>query len=482
MNQLLIAIGSVLMVLNIVRFVQFWRRLSQRGQWERESLYFHVPLALLVAFLAGYAAVALIGDPGRIVALILLGGSVFVFLIVLLLERTADKIQHNEELLSQLRVAEEASKAKTCFLSNMSHDIRTPLNAVIGFTTLARRDGNTPEETADCLDKIQQSGQMLLGIINDVLDMSRIESGKLELECVPTQLTTLLDGLSSMFSAQMAEKRITYTVTGEDIPHPWVSCDANRLNRVLMNLVGNACKFTPEGGTVSVSLSETGTENGKGIYEFRVKDNGIGMSEDFAERLFEPFEREKTSTVSGIQGTGLGLSITKGLVDRMGGDIQVETAQGKGTCFTITLTFPLTEAAPAVPESAAQTDFYGKRLLLAEDNPINREIATLILEDLGFVLDTAENGRQAVEMLQAAEPGHYSAVLMDIQMPVMNGYDAARAIRALPDPALAGIPVIAMTANAFQEDVQQAKNAGMNGHIAKPLQVETMVKTLSRVL
>ena len=386
--------------------------------------------------------------------------------------------------------AEESNQAKTTFLFNMSHDIRTPMNAIIGYTTIAGREGTTIEEMRGYLKKIDASSHHLLALINDLLDMSRIESGKMELEPVPTDLIKTFDDVRDMFATQMAEKRIDFTVDTGGITESRVLCDENRLNRVLMNLVSNAYKFTPEGGSISVTAREINADTNREIsqYQFRVKDSGIGMSPEFAERVFEAFERERNSTVSGIQGTGLGMAITKSIVDLMGGVIEVETAPGVGTEFIINVAFDLPElSAPDVrddteSEAPAAMDFTGVKLLLVEDNFVNREIATLILQESGFVLDTAENGKEAVDKVTASAPGDYDAILMDIQMPVMDGYEAARAIRGLEDPALANIPIIAMTANAFSEDKKAAEAAGMNGHIAKPIDVPSMMATLAEAL
>ena len=386
--------------------------------------------------------------------------------------------------------AEESNQAKTTFLFNMSHDIRTPMNAIIGYTTIAGREGTTIEEMRGYLKKIDASSHHLLALINDLLDMSRIESGKMELEPVPTDLIKTFDDVRDMFATQMAEKRIDFTVDTGGITESRVLCDENRLNRVLMNLVSNAYKFTPEGGSISVTAREINADTNREIsqYQFRVKDSGIGMSPEFAERVFEAFERERNSTVSGIQGTGLGMAITKSIVDLMGGVIEVETAPGVGTEFIINVAFELPElSAPDVrddteSEAPAAMDFTGVKLLLVEDNFVNREIATLILQESGFVLDTAENGREAVDKVTASAPGDYDAILMDIQMPVMDGYEATRAIRGLEDPALADIPIIAMTANAFSEDKKAAEAAGMNGHIAKPIDVPSMMATLAEAL
>jgi CheY-like chemotaxis protein/anti-sigma regulatory factor (Ser/Thr protein kinase) len=268
-----------------------------------------------------------------------------------------------------------------------------------------------------------------------------------------------------------------------------VLCDVNRLNRVLLNLISNAYKFTPEGGSVTVTLRQTAPANGEGkaSYELRVKDTGMGMSPEFAAKVFEAYERERTTAVESIQGTGLGMAITKSIVDLMNGSIDVETEKGKGTEFIIRVDFPIVEEEPEGGEAAAdgaapKIDFSKIRLLLVEDNEINREIATILLEEAGFQLDEAENGQIAVEKIAASRPGDYQLVLMDIQMPVMDGYEAAQAIRALDNPELAKIPIVAMTANAFSEDIQAAKDAGMDSHIAKPLDVAKMMDTLAEVL
>ena len=390
------------------------------------------------------------------------------------------------EMEAEKAAAVESDKAKSTFLANMSHDIRTPMNAIIGYTTLAKKEPDMPPHIADYLTKIESSSQHLLALINDVLEMSRIETGEMDLELAETDLVKTMGEVRDMFQTQMEAKHITYTVEASDINNRLVLCDKNRLNRVLLNLLSNAYKFTPEGGTVSVKLRQTDAAADTGSYELRVKDSGIGMSPEFAARVFEAYEREKT--VSGIQGTGLGMAITKNIVDLMGGTISVNTKQGKGSEFVIHVNFTL--AGDAAPEDATQedtaevpaVDFSTKKLLLVEDNEINREIATMILTEAGFILETAVNGQEAVEKVKASKPGDYDVILMDIQMPVMNGYEAARAIRALDDPALASIPITAMTANAFAEDIKAAEDAGMNAHIAKPLDVAKMMETLTELL
>ena len=385
--------------------------------------------------------------------------------------------------------AYERSRAKTVFLSNMSHDIRTPMNAIIGYINLAEDENVTFDELKAYLQKIKGSSNHLLALINDVLEMSRIESGKMELEPVPMNLTEVFTELKDLFSTQMAEKKIEYTVSAEKIFEPYVNCDKNRLNRILLNLVSNAYKFTPEGGKVSVTACQKCSEGNMNRYEIMVKDSGIGMSKEFAAKVFDAFEREKSATVSQIQGTGLGMSIVKSIVEMMNGDITVNTAPGKGTEFIVTI--PLEklddEEIKKLQSDNSQrkeltADFCNKRVILADDILVNRQIAKKLLEKVGFKVEEAENGQDAVNMLAASDDGYYDAVLMDIQMPVMDGYEATKTIRKMTDDRKKNIPVIAMTANAFSEDIRKAKEAGMNAHVAKPIDVKKMVQTLSEVL
>ena len=396
--------------------------------------------------------------------------------------------------------AEESNKAKTDFLSNMSHDIRTPMNAIIGYVNLAERDAVTADDFREYIGKIKGSSKHLLALINDVLEMSRIESGKMELEPIPVDIKKAIGEVKDLFSTQMFEKNIDFVVDVSNIRRNKVFCDKNLLNRVLLNLVSNAYKFTPKEGTISVTAWEIELDDKEyGKYEIRVKDSGIGMSPEFAAKVFEAFERERTSTVSGIQGTGLGMAITKNIIDLMGGTIEVNTVKGAGTEFVINLKLKLQEHTAYEDEAADDTkdvadkiageedkapeiDFSTKRLLLVEDMEINREIATMLLTGIGFNIETAVNGKEAVDKVSASEHGYYDAVLMDIQMPVMNGYEASEAIRALEDEVLSSVPIIAMTANAFSEDVKKAHDAGMNAHITKPIDVNVMVSVLTDIL
>ena len=541
--------------------------------------------------------------------------------ILVMSDRTADK-QVNQALSDAVAAAETANRAKSTFLSNMSHDIRTPMNAIIGFTTLAISNIDDKERVKDYLTKTLASSNHLLSLINDVLDMSRIESGKIHLEEVEVNLSDVLHDLKTIVSGQIFAKQLELYMDVMDVTDEDVYCDKTRLNQILLNLLSNAIKFTPAGGTVSVRVRQlAGQVRGCGQYEFRIKDNGIGMSPEFAKKIFEPFERERTSTVSRIQGTGLGMAITKNIVDMMGGTIEVQTAQGKGsefiirvplrvqaerrpvekiteleglkalvvdddfnTCDSVTkmlvkvgmraewtlsgkeavlrarqsiemsdvyhayiidwrlpdmngievtrqirslnddtpiiiltaydwsdieveakaagvtafcskpmflsdlretlmsaLGQKLTDAPQELlPEKNA--DFKDKHILLVEDNELNREIAQEILREYGFRVDTAENGEVAVEKVSTAAPGSYDLVLMDVQMPVMDGYTATRKIRALDDPARAKLPIIAMTANAFDEDRRNALESGMNGFLSKPIVIGDLVQELRKIL
>ncbi|MBO4779975.1 MAG: response regulator, partial [Selenomonadaceae bacterium] len=408
------------------------------------------------------------------------------------------------ELIAAKERAEEGSRAKSQFLSNMSHDIRTPMNAIVGYLNLAKVlnsncegcnsyncqkcPDKVPNRMYDFLKKIDASSKHLLSLINDILEMSRIESGKMELELENVSITAALDEVRDMFATQMSVKNISFDVDTSEVRDKFVVCDKIRLNRVLLNLLSNAYKFTPEGGKIFVKLKQIGeSHDEKADYELRVRDTGIGMTPEFAAKVFEAFERERTSTVSRIQGTGLGMAITKSIIDLMNGDIRVETELNKGTEFIINVTFKLAEdmgeELDDVTQNAAQSvDFTGKKLLLVDDIEVNREIAKMLLENAGFIVDTARDGKEAFERVAASEAGDYDAVLMDIQMPIMNGHEAAKKIRELPDRKLAKIPIVAMTANAFSEDVKAALAAGMNAHIAKPVDVAKMMETLAKVL
>lgn len=403
-------------------------------------------------------------------------------------EETRDEMEKKAVLEDALSRANQANKAKSTFLSNMSHDIRTPMNAIIGFTTLALSNIEKQEQVKEYLEKIMTSGNHLLSLINDVLDMSHIESGKLEFDEQPCNLSEILHELHNIIQADAHAKELDLYMDAVDIQHENICCDNLRLNQVLLNLLSNAVKYNKRGGMVVLKVSEKVSDVPDfANYEFRVKDTGVGMSKEFVKHIFEPFERERNSTVSGIWGTGLGMTITKNIIDRMNGSIEIISEQGVGTECIVSLTFRLhstkNEAKSDREEAAAPSaELRTGRILLVEDNELNQEIAEAILEGVGFSAEVASNGQIAVEMLKNSEPGYYKMVLMDIQMPVMNGYEATKAMRKLENKALASIPILAMTANAFEEDKQEALRSGMDGHIAKPIDIEKLLETMDDIL
>ena len=413
-------------------------------------------------------------------------------------EEIRNEMKQKNLLEDALMQANKANKAKSVFLSNMSHDIRTPMNAIVGFTNLAITHIDNKELIEEYLKKIMTSGNHLLSLINDVLDMSHIESGKIHLEEKPCSLPDILHGLYNILQADIHAKQLELQIDTVDVFDEDIYCDKLRLNQVLLNLLSNSVKYTGAGGMVSMRITEkAGAPKGYANYEFSIRDNGIGMSQEFVEHIFEPFEREKNSTISRIQGTGLGMAITKNIVDMMNGSIHVKSKQGVGTEFTVSFTFRLYTGAKEPQEISELKNCRAKeeekiskntekiregRILLAEDVELNQEIASAILGDAGFSVEIAGNGKIAAEMVKKSEPGYYRLVLMDVQMPVMNGYEATAAIRALDNKELASIPIIAMTANAFEEDKQEALKCGMNGHIAKPIDIENLLGTLDAII
>ncbi len=390
-------------------------------------------------------------------------------------------------LVDSLKHAEEGNRSKTFFLFNMSHDIRTPMNAILGYAEIARRSIGDTVKLTDCIEKIQMSGKNLLYILDNILDMAKIENGDVTLKEDCCNLEECIKKAHGMLRTEIEKKHLKLHTDMSGVKDKWVYCDNIRLNQVLFHLLSNAVKFSNPDGSILISLSQdmcTMQEYAK--YEIHIKDNGIGMTSEFMTHIFEPFEREHTSTVSQTQGVGLGMSITKNIIDLMGGTIQVFSEPGQGTEFVLQFTFKMKEQEqpeqqPAI-EPVSADEFSGKRLLLVEDNELNRDIAREILRAVGFSIETAENGQIAVDMVRNSAVGYYDAVIMDIQMPVMDGYQASREIRNLDNKDLAKIPIIALTANTFDEDKKKAFASGMNAHVGKPIDLRVLYGTLRSIL
>ena len=386
------------------------------------------------------------------------------------------------------QVAQEANRSKSSFLANMSHDIRTPMNAIVGITSLIRHDAGDKGKVIEYADKIDTSSQHLLGIINEVLDMSKIEAGKTVFKYSDFSIPDFIQELDTIFRSQIYEKKQTLTITKENIRHEWVNGDQVHLMQIFSNLLSNAIKYTQEGGEIQLLAEEC--ESNSSVYakyRFLVCDNGMGMSADFKDRIFDAFTRAENSLTNKIQGTGLGMAITKNLVDSMGGTIDVESEPGQGSCFEVFMDLKIAEERSASPASQAETEeqdgniLKGMRFLCAEDNELNAEILTELLKIEGAECTICENGKRVLETFEQSVPGDYDMILMDVQMPVMNGYEATKAIRRSSHELAKTIPIIAMTANAFSEDIQHSLAAGMNAHISKPVDMKTLEKTIRSI-
>ncbi len=414
-------------------------------------------------------------------------GTLSAYLFMVDRQKSLMEEQYKESLQRALELEKEASlqaiqagQAKSVFLANMSHDIRTPMNAILGFADMIDRNPQDEARVADAVGKIKSSGKVLQNLINDVLDLTRIENNKMRLEEQPMDLRDLTEELVNLFMPGMKQRGITYEVQSK-VEHPYVSCDEGKLQRILVNVINNAMKFTPEGGRILFTVRELPGEDDRSRYEFLIRDTGIGISKEFQKRIFEAFEQEQSSTVSREQGAGLGLAIVKNLVELMGGTIEIDSAPGEGTAVKIMLAFSEAEQQELYEKPHKEligSDLSGIRILLAEDNELNMEIAVSMLEEKGAVVTWASNGQEAVEYFEQAPPGTYDMILMDVMMPVLDGLEATRRIRAMKRPDAQSIPVFAMTANAFEEDIEKSKAAGMNEHLSKPLDYEMLAKKI----
>ena len=401
-------------------------------------------------------------------------------------EEIMQEMNQNRLLENALDEATRAGRARDIFLSNMSHDIRTPMNAIVGYTALARSQLHDPEKLAGYLDIISTSSDQLLSLLNDVLEISRIESHQVHIQETECSLTQILRGIEMAMLPLAATKGIDFTLDVSGIRHPVVFSDYQRLNQVLLCIADNAIRYTQPKGQISITATEREDLNsGRCIYQFAIRDNGIGISRSFLSHIYEPFEREKNTTLSGVHGTGLGMTIVKKIVEMMGGTIDIESTPGEGSCFTITLALRVSRQPVMHTQKTQESPFpskTSKKILLVDDNEINLEIGKELLKNAGYLVDIATDGSIAFEKIKASASGEYDLVLMDIQMPVMNGYDAAKAVRRLGDPAHAAIPIIALSANTFDEDKRMALECGMNAHLGKPIEPDRLYKLLQKFL
>ena len=405
------------------------------------------------------------------------------------MEESNKKLKKAKDITTEaLQTAENANKAKTDFLSNMSHDIRTPMNAIIGMTSLIRHDAGNKAKVIEYADKIDISSQHLLGIINDVLDMSKIEAGKTVFKYTDFSILDFITELNAIFHSQIDEKNQTLTIIKENIRHEWVNGDQVHLMQIFSNLVSNAVKYTQEGGKIQFLVEECETKSSVyAKYRFLVSDNGMGMSADFKDTIFDAFTRAESSLTNKIQGTGLGMAITKNLVEAMGGTIDVESELGQGSCFEVLLDLKIAEDRTVALAAQEETDeqdgniLQGMKFLCAEDNELNAEILTELLKIEGAECTICENGEEILKAFEQSAPGDYDMILMDVQMPVMNGYEATKAIRRSSHELAKTIPIIAMTANAFSEDIQHSLAAGMNAHVSKPVEMKVLEKTIRSI-
>ena len=477
----LINLGSFLMVYNIYGFVRYARRIKKMNTWGNQNAILYIPITLLVMFLLGYLVVGFFGKPDLIIAGILFFGSVFVFVMYLMLSRITDRIVKNEQLAAKMLAAEESSRVKTEFLAVMSHEMRTPMNVILGLTDLARKEPGLPEKTKQQLEKIDQSGQHLLELINHILEINELGSGVIQLREELMRPADMLAQVNAIAQTLCENKGLSYRYEApEELPACCVG-DEIQIKNILLGLLDNAIKYTDVPGKVSFA-AECTQHDDRAELSFTVTDTGVGMSSEFLARIFEPFTQEDTSFSNRFGGSGLGLAVSKKMSDLMGGTLEVQSEKGKGSAFTFKVSLPVIVCPEE--ESAGgeeqEISLAGRRVLVVEDIPENAEIIQDLLELEDMESDHAENGLVALEKFESLPPGTYDAILMDLRMPVMDGLTAARRIRALPRPDAAVFPIIAVTANSFQNDVDASFAAGMNAHLAKPADANELYTTLQK--
>lgn len=475
----MVYLGSALMVYNVYSYAQYVRRMKHDIGTDKHLLY--IPVFLLVMFLIGYLVVGIFGKPDLVVSGILFGGSIFVFIIFIVLQRITQRIQENEQLKARILAMEESSKTKTTFLASMSHEMRTPLNAIIGMDTLMLKNPGLPGEAREQAEKIGVSAQHLLELINNILDMNRFDAGTMTLEEAPFSLRETIELVNAIFQNHCKEKGLTYQSSYVGEIDDYYIGDELSLKRVLINVLGNAAKYTIPPGTVSFVTEQIQAEGDERVLRFTIRDTGIGMDKDFLPNLFYPFTQGDNSSTTSFGGGGLSLAVSKNIVELMHGDIQVTSEKGMGSVFVITVRLRACdkkEADVSDAADAAQIILEGRHILIVEDMEINADIVADLLDMEGMTSDWAENGKIAVEMFSASPENRYDAILMDLRMPVMDGLECARTIRSLDRPDAKTVPILALSANAFEEDVRNSLEAGMNEHLAKPVDADMLFNSL----
>lgn len=482
MIHAMVYLGSALMVYNIYGFVSFARNVQKSEDWGRDRRILYVPIVLLVFFLLGYLFVGILGDPDIVMAGILFGGSIFVSIMYHLLNRITQKIMENERLAAELMAAEKSNQVKTEFLATISHEMRTPMNVILGLDELALKDPDVPTQTREKLEKIGLSAQHLLGLINNILDLNEIESHTMALKNGEFSVRGAITQVSVITQALCEEKGLEYKLSVDDSVLDTCMGDEMQLKQTLLSILDNAVKYTDAPGAVSFCTELVSVEEGIQTLSFCVADTGIGMSEEFLPQVFSMFAREDSGSTSRYGGSGLSLAVAKNAIEAMGGQIDVSSTKGVGSTFTVTVPLAVAKKEPkpagAEPVLTGVDSLEGKRVLIVEDQDANAEIVADLLELEGVKSERAENGQVAVDMVADSSTEYYDAILMDLRMPVMDGITATRCIRSLDREDASTIPIIALTANAFQSDVQQSLDAGMNAHLVKPTDVDLLYRTL----
>lgn len=484
--------GSALMIYNIYGFIRFALSVKKMKGWHERTAILYIPIILLIFFFLGYLGIGLFGSPDILVAAILFGGSIFVFLMYILVKNITKRISENEKLEAELQAAEASSHAKSSFLATMSHEMRTPMNVILGNAQLLQKRTDLADDARENVQKIKRSGEHLLQMINNILDMNSIETGEMEVENDNFSMELLLERVNDVAEAMCEPKNLTYEHSISDSVKGCYHGDKSKIEQILLAILNNAAKYTSAPGTVSFTAESVVFEENPNSIRFTIADTGVGIDPEFLPKIFELFTQEDASFTNAFGGSGIGLAATKQKVDLLGGKIEVESKKNVGTKFIVTIPLSVNALADGIislnnaefmqddPENAISLE--GKRILIVEDMEENAELVADLLELEGAESEHAENGKIAVEMFSSSEAHYYDAILMDLRMPVLDGWEAAKQIRALMHPDAKTVPILALTANAFESDVEQSKSVGMNEHLVKPVEADVLYSALKHYI